>query len=194
MPHFAFASCVPFGNAVPLQDSAKARHGVLLRAAAHEAPGDALIAQIESLLGLDAADTLRYSDRRRQHSRALRLDRNSLSTTVEALLLAGDTRAGNWLTTLLQDQMPAQDYGRLLLMSSGSAPRAMPPRARQVCTCFDVDEAAIEGVLARCEGSDDARLAALQGQLRCGTNCGSCLPELKRLVRHIPMAPSAQAA
>ncbi len=194
MPHFGFASCVPFGNAVPLQDAARARHGVLLRAAAHEAPGEAVLARIESLLGLDAADTLRYSDRRRQHSRALRLDRHSLSTTVEALLLAGDTRAGSWLSTLLQDQMPAQDYGRLLLMPSGSAPLAIQPRARQVCTCFDVDETAIAGALARCEGSDDARLAALQGQLRCGTNCGSCLPELKRLVRHIPLAKSQEAA
>ena len=194
MPHFGFASCVPFGNAVPLQDAARARHGVLLRAAAHEGPGEAVLARIESLLGLDAADTLRYSDRRRQHSRALRLDRHSLSTTVEALLLAGDTRAGSWLSTLLQDQMPAQDYGRLLLMPSGSAPLAVQPRARQVCTCFDVDETAIAGALARCEGSDDARLAALQGRLRCGTNCGSCLPELKRLVRHIPLAKSQETA
>lgn len=110
------------------------------------------------------------------------------------MLLAGDTRAGSWLGTLLKDQLPAQDYGRLLLMSSASAPLPLAQRTRQVCACFDVDEAAIEGVLARCEGSDDARLAALQGQLRCGTNCGSCLPELKRLVRHIPVAPSPQAA
>ena len=50
MPHFGFASCVPFGNAVPLQDAARARHGVLLRAAAHEGPGEAVLARIESLL------------------------------------------------------------------------------------------------------------------------------------------------
>jgi assimilatory nitrate reductase catalytic subunit len=35
-------------------------------------------------------------------------------------------------------------------------------------------------------GSDDQRLAALQGSLKCGTNCGSCIPELRRLVRAQP--------
>jgi assimilatory nitrate reductase catalytic subunit len=25
----------------------------------------------------------------------------------------------------------------------------------------------------------------LQGSLKCGTNCGSCIPELKRLVRQV---------
>ena len=31
-------------------------------------------------------------------------------------------------------------------------------------------------------GTPDERLTALQQQLRCGTDCGSCLPTLKRLV------------
>ena len=30
-------------------------------------------------------------------------------------------------------------------------------------------------------GSSQAALVALQTKLKCGTNCGSCLPELKRL-------------
>ena len=48
-------------------------------------------------------------------------------------------------------------------------------------------DAAITGYLAGCSGSDDTRLAALQGNLKCGTNCGSCIPELKRLVRNAPV-------
>ena len=36
------------------------------------------------------------------------------------------------------------------------------------------------------------RLASLQGQLRCGTNCGSCVPELKRMARAV--VPLAKAA
>ena len=31
--------------------------------------------------------------------------------------------------------------------------------------------------------TDEARLASLQDALKCGTNCGSCIPELKRKVR-----------
>jgi assimilatory nitrate reductase catalytic subunit len=51
-----------------------------------------------------------------------------------------------------------------------------------VCSCFDVSEAAILQTLTACAGPPEARLAALQARLRCGTQCGSCLPTLKRLV------------
>jgi assimilatory nitrate reductase catalytic subunit len=37
-------------------------------------------------------------------------------------------------------------------------------------------------VLARCHGSPEAQLLQLQGELKCGTNCGSCLPQLRRRV------------
>jgi len=56
-------------------------------------------------------------------------------------------------------------------------------RGKQICSCFNVTEPAIGEQLASCRGSPDERLALLQGALKCGTNCGSCLPELKRLVR-----------
>ncbi|RZA33485.1 MAG: DUF4982 domain-containing protein [Lysobacteraceae bacterium] len=56
-------------------------------------------------------------------------------------------------------------------------------RGKQVCSCFAVEASAIEEHLARCGGSAEERLASLQAALRCGTNCGSCVPELKRMVR-----------
>ena len=87
--------------------------------------------------------------------------------------------------------LPAQSYGRLLLVPGSKAPAevtdAAKKRGKQVCTCFNVTDAAIAGYLAGCSGSDDTRLAALQGSLKCGTNCGSCIPELKRLVRNAPV-------
>lgn len=52
-----------------------------------------------------------------------------------------------------------------------------------VCTCLNVTDGAIEGNLAGAAGNDTGRLASLQNALKCGTNCGSCLPELKRMVR-----------
>jgi len=39
------------------------------------------------------------------------------------------------------------------------------------------------GWSACCGPPPEQRLAGLQGALQCGTGCGSCLPELKRLVR-----------
>ncbi|MFN7857018.1 MAG: molybdopterin oxidoreductase family protein, partial [Acidovorax sp.] len=48
MAQFPFASCVPFSNHTPLDGPGRERTGVLLRAASHEAPSDALVAHIES--------------------------------------------------------------------------------------------------------------------------------------------------
>ena len=182
-----FVSCVPFSASGALADAGDAAHasdvGVLLRAAAHDTPGGDLLARIESLLGLAAPDTLRYTDARRGQHRAVRLRRDGGHAYVQAVLLAGDTRAQGWLRTLLQDQLPAQSLGRQLLAATAAAPQGVAARGKVVCNCFGVAENSIQIHLPRCEGSEDERLAALQGALKCGTNCGSCVPELRRLVR-----------
>jgi assimilatory nitrate reductase catalytic subunit len=174
MPRFEFAACVPFG---------RERTGVLLRAAAHAAPDDATLAQIETLLGMGGADTLRYIDHRLNQHRAARLQGSGAATRLEAVLLAGDTRAECWIKPLLQNELPAEAYGRRLLMPGATAPVALPASSPQVCNCFNVSEDAIRSALSTCEGDAGQRLVALQGRLACGTNCGSCLPEVQRLVR-----------
>ncbi len=175
MSEFAFASCVPFG---------RERTGVLFRAAGHEAPAPELLDRVEALLGLNCADTQRYADRRLGQRRAARLLRSpDVPAQLEGFLLAGDTRAEAWLKPLLQDELPAEAYARRLLMPGARAPVDEAPRGKQVCTCVNVSDTAIRDCLARCEGSDGERLAQLQGELRCGTQCGSCVPELRRLVR-----------
>jgi assimilatory nitrate reductase catalytic subunit len=40
-----------------------------------------------------------------------------------------------------------------------------------------------------CAGSPEERLAALTATLRCGSNCGSCIPALRGLVKPCPRAP-----
>jgi assimilatory nitrate reductase catalytic subunit len=49
-------------------------------------------------------------------------------------------------------------------------------RGRTVCNCFDVAENDILAFL-----SESKSLPALQASLKCGTNCGSCVPELRRM-------------
>jgi len=181
MAAFPFAACVPFSGA----DGS--RGGLLFRAAAYEAPDDALLSRIEGLLGLQAPDTLRYADRRRGQRRAARLARRADGARLEAFLLGGDTSAEAWIATVLREELPAQDYGRLLLSPGARAPVAVQSRGKPVCTCFNVTDLAIERQLRRCDGSPAERLAALQGALKCGTNCGSCIPELKRRVRSTPV-------
>ena len=48
---------------------------------------------------------------------------------------------------------------------------------------LDDSAVAIEEELVRCTGGAPARLAALQGALKCGTNCGSCMQQLQKLVK-----------
>jgi assimilatory nitrate reductase catalytic subunit len=102
---------------------------------------------------------------------------------LDGFTLAGDISAEAWVKPLLQDELPAQAYGRLLLIPGAKAPVAVAARGKQVCSCFDVSEAQIDRAILECTGTPDAQLLQLQDQLQCGTNCGSCVPELKRLVR-----------
>jgi len=193
MEVFPFASCVPFSSNAPLEQAAtRERTGVLFRAAAYEAPPEELLQGLENLLGLAGPETLRYADKRKGQRRSIRVRRDGGDMKLEALLLAGDTSAEAWLKSLLVQELPAQAYGRQLLAPGAKAPVAVQQKGRQVCSCFGVEAPAIEGHLAACEGSPEERLGSLQAKLRCGTNCGSCVPELKRMVR--AMVPVRQAA
>ncbi len=179
MQGFGYASAVPFGHA---------RHGVLLRLAAELPPPPDQVAQIEALFGLgpQRAGVLRYADPRHGQRRAVALESVGDDSLLQAFVLAGDTRAEAWIKDLLLQQLPAQAFGRQLLRPGAQAPAALRPAGRQVCTCLNVSEPAILGVLPGCAGSDDQRLQQLQQRLGCGTQCGSCVPTLKRLVAGTP--------
>jgi assimilatory nitrate reductase catalytic subunit len=88
---------------------------------------------------------------------------------------------------LLQEELPAQSYGRLLLLPGAKPPAPVASRGKQVCSCFDVSASQIEAALCSYDGDCDERLGKLQAELKCGTNCGSCIPELKKLVRMHPL-------
>ncbi|MDE2181398.1 MAG: molybdopterin-dependent oxidoreductase [Alphaproteobacteria bacterium] len=66
-----------------------------------------------------------------------------------------------------------------LMLLSGVASEVLPQRGRMVCSCFSVDERRIaEAIRAK-----RLRTAAEIGELLgAGTNCGSCIPELKSLL------------
>ena len=113
----------------------------------------------------------------------MNLLRGDRDTTLEAFLLAGDTSAQRWITTLLQDELPAQAYGRALMAPGATPPVQVVSRGQQVCACFNVADVAIDAHLASGQGSGKERMESLQSALKCGTNCGSCVPELQRIVR-----------
>jgi assimilatory nitrate reductase catalytic subunit len=56
-----------------------------------------------------------------------------------------------------------------------------------VCACFGVGRNSIAAVLDSGEACSAAEIGV---KLRAGTNCGSCLPELKRMVAaHLAATP-----
>ncbi|WP_107851893.1 nitrate reductase [Oceanimonas marisflavi] len=56
---------------------------------------------------------------------------------------------------------------------------ALAGNSRLVCSCWSVSEAQIQRTI---EQHDITELEQLQQQLKCGTRCGSCVPELKQML------------
>jgi assimilatory nitrate reductase catalytic subunit len=171
MRRFAFSTLTLFG---------RERVGVLMRCADDYAGAPALVGEIETLFGIKGANVLRYDDTRRGNARHLLIEDGKLA----AVALAGDTAAERWLKQTLEDQLPVAPLGRQLLSPAGSAPQGFKDRGRIVCSCFNVAQTQIEETLDVLRGAPD-KLAGLQARLKCGTNCGSCVPELKQMVRAV---------
>ena len=185
MGNFAFATCVPFeGTAsVTATERKDERQGVLFRAASNDVVAPELLDRIETILNLNDPAVLKYADSKRGQRRTMHLLRLGDDTLLQGFLLSGDTRAQGWISGLLQDEQPAQRYGRALLLAVSEPPLPVVARGKVVCSCFNVRDGAIAEKLMQAKGSDAARLSQLQDALRCGTNCGSCVPELQRMVR-----------
>jgi assimilatory nitrate reductase catalytic subunit len=91
-----------------------------------------------------------------------------------------------WLAGQLGKSLDKDDR-RVLL--SGRPRGEYGAQGAMICSCFQVSEATISTAIAGgCQTS-----AALGEKLRCGTNCGSCVPELNRLIRE-QARPSREVA
>jgi assimilatory nitrate reductase catalytic subunit len=81
------------------------------------------------------------------------------------------------------------DEQRRVLLS-GKSTDGLASAGPIVCACFGVGRTAICEAIAA-----GARSAAEVGvELKAGTNCGSCIPELKRLIAQTPIAVPQQRA
>ena len=169
MRRFAYASCALFG---------REKTGVLFRAADDYAAPPALVKEIEAMFGIAGQTVLRYDDVKRGNARHIMVNDGKLA----AVSLAGDMSAEHWLKEYLEGGQPVTALGRMLLMPSTKPPQDFKTRGRIVCNCFNVAQTEIEEALQSTSGPSDVVLAALQDKLKCGTNCGSCVPELKQMI------------
>jgi assimilatory nitrate reductase catalytic subunit len=164
-----FASTTLIGNERP---------GVVLRLAAEQAPERTALEQIDRVLGLTGLATLAYDDPRRNLSRRVRVD----DARLVGVRLAGDLAAESWMRDFFLSGASVVELRQRLLAGSAAAPLGFKPRGKVVCNCFNVSENEIIDFCATSAGDSVAKLAALQTAKKCGSNCGSCLPELRTLV------------
>ncbi|KAF0164820.1 MAG: nasA [Rhodocyclaceae bacterium] len=148
---------------------------VVLRAwggAGSALPAPELLAELAAAMGLDSTQMLAFNDARRGIAKRALIEDDRLA----GALLCNEIRATDWLLDLIARGGSTAELRKWLFAPLATPPAAGPARGRIVCNCFDVSESEIRADLAA--GLD---LAALQKKSQCGTNCGSCLPELKRL-------------
>ncbi len=104
---------------------------------------------------------------------------------IATCLFIGPARdAGDWdvVKNLFAADALSDDQRRMLL--SGKSTDGLASAGPIVCACFGVGRTAILAAIA-----GGARTAAEIGvQLKAGTNCGSCIPELKRLIAQVGAA------
>jgi assimilatory nitrate reductase catalytic subunit len=150
------------------------RDVLTLRLAHTQAAPESLLAALDAALGLDdPLAVMHYQDSPRGISKRVRVE----SGKVVAARLTGETAAFEWLRDAIVEEADAASLRAWMLAPVARPPAGGKGRGRIVCNCLNVAEPDI--VAAITAGAD---LAALQATLKCGTECGSCVPELKRLL------------
>jgi assimilatory nitrate reductase catalytic subunit len=99
---------------------------------------------------------------------------------------AGD--AGDWNVVKEMFATGVLDDNKRKALLSGQSMEGVANAGPVVCACFGVGRTAICDAVA----SGAASAAEIGTQLKAGTNCGSCIPELKRLISQVGSAESAQ--
>lgn len=102
-----------------------------------------------------------------------------------------------WLALARQDPQIDEDW-LLAALEDGNAPALALARGHLgaacdqsplVCSCHQVRQSAIEqAIVAGCD-----QLAAIGAHTRAGTNCGSCIPEIRKLLGSANTAPAPSA-
>ncbi|GAA3704787.1 nitrite reductase large subunit NirB [Zhihengliuella alba] len=101
-------------------------------------------------------------------------------------IFVGDAAPYTSLRPLLGRELPAEPGAYLSAAGGGAAPETELPDDATLCSCNNVTAGAIRdavGGCGTCEGSEPVReLAGLKTCTRAGTQCGSCVPMLKKLL------------
>ncbi len=165
LARFDYASCGLSGRQNP----------VLVLRIAHATPiAQDVLAEMDALLDMDVeTDIMRYDDPKRGISKRVLVE----DGRVAGVRLTGEIAARDWLKEMMAENADIAPLRAWVLAPLATPPAGSRSRGRIVCNCLNIAESQI--VAAVVQGAD---LAVLQTGLKCGTECGSCVPELKRIV------------
>jgi assimilatory nitrate reductase catalytic subunit len=140
----------------------------------------------------DGAELAEYADERRGVYRAAAFVAGRLAG---CLFIGAAATAPPWDAVKALFEADTLDETRRRVLLSGRSADGLASAGPIVCACFGVGLAAIRAALA---AGTTTSVDGIGAALRAGTNCGSCLPELKRIVADeaaaaAPAATSSQA-
>lgn len=151
-------------------------------------PATEIITAVEALLAPQAEwEFIEYRDPARGVARLAFVS----SQGLEECLFLGPPDSLPEVTAvigLFAERAPLDAACRMSFLS-GYIAGAAAPAGRLICTCFQVGIETIRKAIAS-EGITDVR--GLGKSLRAGTNCGSCIPELKDILNQHPAALAAE--
>ena len=158
-------------GALALVDGAGPAVGVELAGASPPAPE--VLAEIDRIFGLTGSGVLSWRGAARGSERFGRLE----GSVLAAMRITGELAGAGRLRHAILGRDDVSALGRNLLVPVADSGTGAQRRSRTVCSCLNVSEDAIRAGIAAGQ-----TLIQLQATLKCGTQCGSCVPELKHLV------------
>jgi assimilatory nitrate reductase catalytic subunit len=123
----------------------------------------------------EEGDYLEYADLTAQRYRAAIIKNNQLDAVV-FIAANHELPTRTWLSNLFTESV-LSDEARLNLLA-GKPGADQPDVGPLVCACFGIGENTIKEAID-CGAAKSA--AEIGKQLKAGTNCGSCIPEIKSL-------------
>ncbi len=145
--------------------------------AGEQAPGDWPDWARSFMCGADDdVDWLEYLDVSARRYRGVRLVGKQLESCI-FIAPTHDLPARNWLASLFAKTELSADERNALL--TGKAPSGQVDNGKIVCACFAVGENVIKQAIQQ---HSLESVQEIGEKLQAGTNCGSCIPELKKIL------------
>ena len=133
------------------------------------------LAWAKKQLGQDG-EWLEYFDQDTKRFRAGKIIDNRL----EGIIFIADEHnlpARSWLSQLFSEQILSDEMRMSLL--AGKPGAGLPDTGQMICACFGVGENTIKDAVSSGSAKTVEEIGTL---LKAGTNCGSCIPELKKFI------------